>query len=72
MGPLYKSILDQNLHTDAINLFKSLKKDSLFSATVLKNHFWDQNKNSESQPICKKTFSCKKLKLFFLKMVEFL
>ena len=36
--------IDQNLYTDAINLFKkSLKKDSLFH-NILKNHFWDQNK----------------------------
>ena len=60
--------IDQNLYTDAINLFKKSlkKKDSLFSATVLKNHFWDQNKKPlNHNPFAKKHLVAKKLKPIF-------
>lgn len=60
--------IDQTLYTDAINLFKkSLKnKDSLFSATILKNHFWNQNKKPlNHNPFAKKHIVAKKLKPIF-------
>ena len=60
--------IDEKLYTDAINLFrKSMKKkDSLFSATILKNHFWDQNKIPlNHKPFAKKHVVAKKLKPIF-------
>tara|TARA_B100000989_G_scaffold151871_1_gene113324 strand:+ start:6422 stop:7093 length:672 start_codon:yes stop_codon:yes gene_type:complete len=60
--------IDQNLYTDAINLFKRslAKKDSLFSATIIKNHFWDQNKIPlNHKPFAKKHVVAKNLKPIF-------
>lgn len=60
--------IDQDLYTDAINLFKKSlkKKDSLFSATILKNHFWDQSKTPlNHNPFAKKHIVAKKLKPIF-------
>ena len=60
--------IDYKLYGSAINLFKkSIKKyDSLFSATILKNHFWDQNKLPlNHDPFAKKHIVAKKLKPIF-------
>ncbi len=56
--------IDDKLYTDAIKIFKkSIKKyDSLFSATILKNHFWDHRKKPiNHNPFSKKHIISRKL-----------
>ena len=60
--------IDQNLYNDAIKIFiKGINKyDSLFSATALKNHFWNQNKKPlNHNPFGKKHIVAKKLDPIF-------
>lgn len=60
--------IDHKLYTEAIKLFKKVKKknDSLFSTTLLKNHFWDQHKNPiNHNPFAKKHIVASKLKPIF-------
>ena len=74
-GLTQQTLSDYKLYGSAINLFKkSIKKyDSLFSATILKNHFWDQNKLPlNHDPFAKKHIVAKNLNQFFHKMVVFL
>jgi CMP-N,N'-diacetyllegionaminic acid synthase len=60
--------IDTRMYDDAIRVFKkNIKKfDSLFSSTVLKNHFWNQNKKPlNHNPFAKKHIVAKKLKPIF-------
>lgn len=60
--------IDHNLYKKAINIFlKSKKKnDSLFSTSILKNHFWDQHKKPlNHNPKAKKHVVAKKLKAIY-------
>jgi len=60
--------INHNHYTKAIKEFLNRKKnfDSLFSVSVLKNHYWDQNKKPiNHNPVGKKHIPAKKLKPIF-------
>lgn len=60
--------IDQSIYLKAIQKFKnSIKKfDSLFSVTIIKNHFWDHNRNPiNHDPFGKKHVVANKLKPLF-------
>tara|TARA_B100000029_G_scaffold464974_1_gene499337 strand:- start:4478 stop:5149 length:672 start_codon:yes stop_codon:yes gene_type:complete len=60
--------IDHHMYSKAINIFqKSTKKhDSLFSVTILKNHFWDNKKKPiNHNPFSKKHVIASKLQPIF-------